>query len=126
MKTNAKQEVIDIAKASKQSDDVVQIDAEKTKTDKRLLKKAAKLVRKLDVVVSNLCDLEMEVGELRDWDANEYDDVEDKDNARFNEMYEILHSSTIILYHMTARMARKYVGKEVAPLENKRKALKAS
>lgn len=95
------------------------------KTDKKLLKRAEKIVRKLDNVLNDMNELT----------ANSYDlatndtvgtEVSEKDMDRFVELREVIQSSTSILFQLNNRMARKYAGKTIEPLgSRKRKALKA-
>ena len=105
------------------ADVTISVDKE-VKTDKKLLKAAEKLVRKLDRVVSELNVLQYEARSLRDWDSAEYSECTDKDQARLTELYNVIYASTGILFHVTERMSRKYTGKDIEPLGQDRKSLK--
>ncbi|SRR6266436_5824668 len=102
----------------------VKEEEKKSKTDKKILKAADKAVRKLDNVISDLHKV-----------ANDFDDAvnsivassefDKKDEDRLQEASEITHATATILFQLVGRMARKYSGKEVSDLsEKKRKALK--
>lgn len=108
--------VVAIAEALPQNDE------EKQKTTKKYLRKAEKITRRLDNVLNDLTEVVVSADDLT---CAETTEVSEKDLQRFYEIREVTQSATQILYHLTERMARKYVGKNIEPLGAvKRKALK--
>ena len=95
----------------------------KLQTNKKYLKQAEKLVRRMDNVLTDVHNLVSEAENIYS-NANTTD-VNEKDNARFQEPLEVLTAVQSTLYWLTDRMARKYVGKEIELLnDTKRKSLK--
>lgn len=100
-------------------------DNQENKTAKRFLKDAEKQVRKLDNILSDLVKTSQDLDDLVAAVTTESKDVSEKDFERFNEMASVTSSVAGVLYHLTARMARKYAGKTIEPIDqSKRKALK--
>jgi hypothetical protein len=95
---------------------------DKQKTDKKYLKRAEKLVRKLDNVLTDLNKVTVDARTLEAEIITS--EVSRRDEARFSEMAIILESSTNVLFQLTDRMARKYVGKEIDNLGRGRSSLK--
>jgi len=95
----------------------------KPKTDKKLLKAAEDAVRKLDNVLSDLHKVAYDFDDITQSIISV--DVDPKDDDRFHEASEVTHATATTLYFLVARMARKYVGKEIDNLSaKKRKSLK--
>lgn len=105
-------------------DQQVKIKVDDVKTDKKLLKAAEKVVRRLDRIVTDLSALSYDALRLRNWDESEYNQCSEKDQARLEEMAGIIDSSTKILFCVADRMARKYIGKQIEGLSYERKSLK--
>ena len=93
-------------------------------TKKKLIKHAADIVRRLDNVVSELYELREDSQSLIDGTLAPTTDFAPKDMQRFEEMFTVIDASVGILYQLAKRMSRKYVGKEIADLDHKRKSLK--
>jgi len=92
-------------------------------TDKKYLKQAEKIVRRLDNVLNELNKVYNDACDLNNSIVST--EVSEKDQARFEELTSVVYASENILYQLTNRMARKYVGKEIDSLDNpKRKSLK--
>ena len=116
-----KSNVVAIEEAGKVADEI--LSEIQPKTDKKILKAAEDAVRKLDNVLSDLHKV-----------AHDFDDitqsiisveVDPKDDDRLHEASEVTHATATTLYFLAARMSRKYVGKEIANLsDKKRKSLK--
>lgn len=102
----------------------VESNIEEVKTDKKILKRAEKVVRRLDNALNELHSVSRDALELHESNTA---DATEKDMDRFHEMQSVICSTCDVLYHLTARMSRKYVGKEIEPIGsmNKRKPLKA-
>lgn len=92
---------------------------EGVKTDKKILKRAEKLVRRMDRVLTDINALQVDADALLQSSV----ELTENDERRFREMDEILGSITNQWYHLTHRMARKYVGKTIDGLTEKRKTL---
>jgi hypothetical protein len=115
---------------SKKKKDVIEVPAEitvegeaiKLQTNKKYLKQAEKIVRRMDNVLTDVHNLASEADSIYSNVINT--EVSDKDNDRFNEIREVLIAVQSTLYWLTDRMARKYVGKEIASLGDGRKSLK--
>jgi hypothetical protein len=93
----------------------------KSKSTKEYTKKAEKIIRRMDGVLTDVYELAVKAAELS---ASDTPEIAPKDNDRFKEMSEVLRSVECNLYWLTERMARKYVGKNIAPLDPGRKSLK--
>lgn len=93
------------------------------KTDKKTLNKTAKIVRRLDNIVTDLFRIEDDTHDL----SNSISEIDhnQKDSDRIKEINLVAFATATILYQLTARMARKYVGKEIdSTLNGTRKSLK--
>jgi hypothetical protein len=102
-------------------DEVNTKESKEPTTDKAYLKRAEKLVRRMDSVLTDLHELSFEATSLQ----SEAIETTDRDNARFSELADVLDSSCTILFYLTGRMSRKYVGKEIDVISrNERKTLK--
>jgi uncharacterized protein YaaQ len=93
----------------------------KLETKKSYLKHADRVVRKLDKILTDMVELTSTATTLFEGNSTE---IAPKDEARFSELHHVLESTSEILYHVTARMARKYTGTEIEPLQVGRKSLK--
>ena len=93
----------------------------KLETKKSYLKQADKIVCKLDRILTDMVELTSTSTTLFEGCTT---DIAPKDEARFSELHHVLESTSEILYHLTARMARKYAGTEIEPLQVGRKSLK--
>ena len=103
----------------------INADDVKIKTDKKLLDKAEKLVRRLDGVVTELSELREKAHELAFGEnTNHAENLNSKDYDRFVEMFTVIDGCVGILHQLDKRMARKYVGKEIDAVDSKRKTLK--
>ena len=92
-------------------------------TAKKYLNQVEQIVRRMDNVLLDLNKLQWDAVGL--YEGLISTDVDPKDFARFNEIQAVLGSATCIIYHLTERMARKYVGKEIGLLDvPNRKSLK--
>ena len=110
---------------AQQAAEVVEIEKQeeqKVKTDKKYLNKAETLTRKMDKVLSDLYELRDKAQTLAHGEIST--DINDKDHDRFEEVFTVLDAISGTLYMLTRRMARKYVGKEIADLDANRKTLK--
>jgi hypothetical protein len=97
----------------------------KAKTDKKYLNRADKIVRRLDNALTELVKIQQDARELESQTEIPSTEVNDKDYDRITEVADVLEGATKILYHLCARMSRKYVGKEIEPIDqSKRKSLK--
>lgn len=95
------------------------------KTDKKILNKTAKSVRRLDYMVTTLYQLQRDTYEPLESGYSGNSIISVKDGERINEMSDIIGATADILFMLTRRMARKYVGKEISNLrDGKRKSLK--
>ena len=92
------------------------------KTKKSYLKTAEKITRRLDRVLTDLNDLSQEARTLANTVIET--EVSEKDIARFSELAALTTASVDMLYYLTSRMARKYVGKEIEGLNDGRKSLR--
>ena len=94
------------------------------KTNKKYLKEAEKIVRKMDSLLSDIFDLRTRANDL-EMNANTTE-IDSRDARRFSELVEVLSAVQGTLYWLTERMARKYVGKEISALGSikERKPLK--
>lgn len=93
------------------------------KTDKKTLNKTAKIVSRLDNIVTDLFRIEDDTHDL----SNSISEIDhnQKDSDRIKEINLVAFATATILYQLTARMARKYVGKEIdSTLNGTRKSLK--
>lgn len=98
------------------------------KLPKKIAKAAEALVRKMDNTLSDLYTLSYDSSQLIQ-DIHEFPttDVGQKDVDRLTEIQDILQGVSRVMYPMISRMSRKYVGKEIEPIDSisrKRKALK--
>ena len=97
----------------------------KVGTDKKYLKRAEVISRKLDNEVTRLQNIVREAEELQAQTEVPTTEVNDKDYDRISEIVDVSNGVTVILHQLTKRMARKYAGKEIEPLDQaKRKSLK--
>jgi len=123
MKNSTAVVAIDKQDASNPSD--VTTKEEKQKTDKKITERVDKIVRKLDNALTELHKVNTNIEELVNDIATSSNYIEERDERRINELNQVVGATTTILYHLTSRMARKHVGKDVDTLENqKRKSLK--
>lgn len=96
---------------------------EKPKTKKKCLVQIEKVVRCMDETLTYLNRLKFDIDEL--FTNVNPDDMTQKDTDRVREMYQVIEAQTNTLYHLTKRMARKYINKDIEDLaEFKRKSLK--
>lgn len=103
-------------------DNLKEITEKKPKTDKKYLNQAAKLVRRLDNVLTGLNKVAHDSRELEaDMEDIPNTEINEKDFARVTELTDTIEAVAEIIYYVTARMSRKYVGKEIASLENKKR-----
>jgi hypothetical protein len=116
---------------SKKKKDVIEVPAEitvegeaiKLQTNKKYLKQAEKLVRRMDKVLTDVHTLIGDADQL--YSHVHTTEINEKDSFRFQETFEVLTAVQNTLYWLTDRMARKYVGKDIALLnDDRRKSLK--
>ena len=119
--SNAAENIVDIGTVEVEAPD----EGKKTK-NKKVLKSIEKATRDLDNVLSDLVGVEHDFQDIQTAFINESStDINPRDEARVNEASEVLKGVNLILFHLTARLARKHVGKDIDPVDvKKRKGLK--
>lgn len=100
----------------------LELDDVKVKTAKKYSKQIERNVRRLDNVLTDLNEIYNEILDSRGKLIST--EISEKDEDRLTEMEDVVGSAVHILYHLTRRMSRKHVGKEIDPLDVKRKSLK--
>ena len=90
-------------------------------TEKKYLKRAENIVRRLDNVVTQLNKLAQDARDLEQQTELPVTEVSEKDYNRITELTVVLEAATNILFQVDDRMARKYVGKNVDPLDLKKR-----